>query len=88
MKRPVLVRPRSSRTAVGGTHDGLLVVRVRQPATDGRANRAVAEALATALGVARGDVRIAGGAASRRKLVEVDGDDRALAAAWDVLSKG
>ncbi len=88
MKRPVLVRPRSSRTAVGGAHDGVLVVRVREPATDGRANRAVVEAVADALGVARGDVRIAVGTASRRKLVEVDGDDAALAAAWELLTGG
>jgi len=85
VKRPVLVRPRSTRPGVGGTHDGILVVAVRAPATDGRANRAVVEAVAAALGVARGRVRIAAGAASRRKVVEVDGDDAVLAAAWDRL---
>jgi len=86
VKRPVLVRPRSSRPGVGGVHDGVLVVAVREPATDGRANRAVTDALATALGVGRAAVRIASGAASRRKLVEVDGDDAALAVAWDRLT--
>lgn len=88
VKRPVLVRPRSSRPAVGGRHDGVLVVQVREPATDGRANRAVVEALAAALGVRRGDVRIAAGAASRRKVVEVDGDAAVLAAAWERLVDG
>jgi uncharacterized protein YggU (UPF0235/DUF167 family) len=81
----VLVRPRSSNTAVGGSHDGVLVVRVREPATDGRANRAVIVALATALGVPRATVRIAGGAASRRKVVDVDGDEPALVMAWERL---
>ena len=81
----MLVRPRSSNTAVGGSHDGVLVVRVREPATDGRANRAVIVALAAALGVPRGTVRIAGGAASRRKLVDVDGDEPALVMAWERL---
>jgi uncharacterized protein YggU (UPF0235/DUF167 family) len=85
VKRPVLVRPRSSHPGVGGAHDGVLVVAVREPATDGRANRAVIEALAAALGVARGRVRIAAGAGSRHKLVEVDGDEVALAAGWDRL---
>jgi uncharacterized protein YggU (UPF0235/DUF167 family) len=85
VKRPVLVRPRSSRTEVGGSHDGVLVVRVREPATDGRANRAVVEALAAALGVRRGAVHVAGGAASRRKVVEVDGDDGDLAESWEQL---
>jgi len=88
VKRSVLVRPRSSRAAVGGSHDGLLVVRVRQPATDGRANVGVIEAVATALGVARRDVRICAGASSRRKVVEVDGDEAVLAAAWQRLVEG
>ncbi len=85
MKRPVLVRPRSSRPSVGGSHDGSLVVRVREPATDGRANKAVVEAVAEALGVSRGAVRIATGTSARRKFVEIDGDEVALAALWDVL---
>lgn len=85
VKRTVLVRPRSSRTSVGGSHDGLLVVRVRESATNGRANRGVVAAVAKALGVAERAVRIAAGTSSRRKVVEVDGDDSALAAAWQLL---
>ena len=73
---------------MGGTHDGSLVIRVREPATDGRANRAVVEAVAHALGVARGAVRITGGASSRRKVVEVDGEESALSVAWDTLLRG
>jgi uncharacterized protein YggU (UPF0235/DUF167 family) len=85
VKRSVLVRPRSSRAAVGGSHDGMLVVRVRQPANDGRANLGVVEAVAAALGVAKGDVRISAGASSRRKVIEVDGDETVLAVAWERL---
>ena len=81
----MLVRPRSSRATVGGTHDGSLVVRVREPATDGRANRAVVDAVAEALGVSRRAVRIATGASGRRKVVEVEGDEVVLSAAWDAL---
>ena len=88
MKRPVLVRPRSSRTLVGDSHDGVLVVRVREPATDGRANQAVVEAVAAALGVPRGSVRITAGASSRRKVVEVQGDDVRLAESWERLKAG
>lgn len=82
MKRNVLVRPRSTHPSVGGGHDGALVVRVREPATDGRANGAVVAAVAGALGVGRGAVRITAGAASRRKVVEVDGDETSLGPAW------
>jgi len=65
--------------------DGRLVVRVHQPATDGRANLAVVEAVAAALGVATGAVRISSGHASRRKVIEVDGDEAALTSRWAEL---
>jgi uncharacterized protein YggU (UPF0235/DUF167 family) len=54
---------------VGGTHGDALVVRVTQPAHDGQANEAVVEALAGALGLARGAVTIEGGATARRKRI-------------------
>jgi uncharacterized protein YggU (UPF0235/DUF167 family) len=63
----------------------VLVVRVGEPATDGRANRAVTAALAAELGVTKAAVRIARGAASRHKVVEVAGDDGVLAATWQRL---
>jgi len=88
VKRIVLVRPRSSRTAVGGSHDGLLVVRVSEPAIDGRANRGVVAAVADALGVPTRAVRITAGTSSRRKVVEVDGQEGALAVAWERLMVG
>lgn len=51
----------------------MLRARVGAPAVDGAANAALIRLLATELGVARRDVRIVAGAASRRKLVVVDG---------------
>ncbi len=72
------VRPRSAHPKVGGSHDGALVVRVREPAADGRANAAAIGALAAAFGVPRTAVRIVSGGASRRKVVDVDGPDAAL----------
>jgi len=53
----------------------VLIVRVVEPAVDGRANRACVDALAAALGVPRRAVRIVAGAGSRSKVVEVDGAD-------------
>ena len=85
VKRDVLVRPRSAHPAVGGSHDGALVVRVHEPPADGRANRAVVLAVARALGVRRGAVRIAAGASSRRKVVEVDGDEASRDLVWRQL---
>ncbi len=88
VRRSVHVRPRSSRPAVGGDHDGALVVAVAEPAEGGRANRAVVRALAAALGLPARSVRIAAGPTSRRKLVELDGDSAVLAARWEELRGG
>ncbi|MGC8463172.1 MAG: DUF167 domain-containing protein [Acidimicrobiales bacterium] len=65
----VHVRPRSSTTRVAGTHDGVLIVRVSEPAHDGRANRAVLHALADAVGLPVRSARLLHGAAARRKVV-------------------
>ena len=72
------VRPRSVRTEVGGRHGDALVVRVQEPAAEGRANQAAVRALAAAFGVSPKAVRIVSGANARQKVVEVDGDGHAL----------
>jgi uncharacterized protein YggU (UPF0235/DUF167 family) len=66
------VRPGSSRRAVGGEHDGALVVRVVEPAEGGRATRAALKALAHALDVPTQAVTLLSGSAARRKIVEID----------------
>ncbi len=78
MKLTVHVRPGSVRTSVGGSHDGAVVVRVREKAVDGRANDAVVKALAEELHVPRRAVTIASGGRSRRKIIEVVGDESEL----------
>ncbi len=81
----VRVHPGAHRTVVGGRHgpDGApaLVVRVTAPAVDGRANRALVDALAEAFAVRKRAVTIVTGANSRTKLVEVAGVDQAAVAA-------
>ena len=68
----IYVRPGASRTAVGGEYDGRLVVRVVEPADHGKATLAAINAVADALKIPRPAVTLVRGAASRRKLVEVD----------------
>lgn len=65
------VRPGASRTVVGGSHDGALVIRVGARAVDGQATAAALQALAKALGVPRRDVVLVTGATSRTKIVDV-----------------
>ena len=67
----IRVRPGASRTAVGGSHDGALIVRVAAPAADGQANEAALRAVAKAFGVRRRDVVLVSGATNRSKVIDV-----------------
>jgi len=81
----IRVRPGAGRTAVGGAHDGALVVRVAARAVDGKATEAALAAVAGAFGVRRSAVALVTGATSRTKVVEVEGADPAVLA--DLLAR-
>jgi uncharacterized protein YggU (UPF0235/DUF167 family) len=74
----IRVRPGAGRTAVGGEHDGALVVRVAARAVEGQATEAALAALAVAFGVRRRSVTLLAGAASRTKIVDVAGGEQAV----------
>jgi uncharacterized protein YggU (UPF0235/DUF167 family) len=68
-------RPRS-RGGTGGihsVHDGALVVRLAAAPVDGAANVELEETIADALGVARRDVALVRGRASREKTIDIGG---------------
>jgi uncharacterized protein len=71
----VRVRPRASRTAVGGgfagAHGTAIVVAVKEPAVDGRATQAALDAVAKALGLGRAQVRLRAGERGRDKLFTI-----------------
>ncbi len=67
----VLVAPRASRNRVMAIHDNRLKVQLTAPPVDGKANIALVRFIADALGVARAQVEIISGQASRRKSVRV-----------------
>ena len=69
----VYVQPRASRSEIVGEHDGALRVRLTSAPVDNAANEALVELLAKALHIARRDIRIVAGTASRRKVLEIDG---------------
>jgi uncharacterized protein (TIGR00251 family) len=69
----VHVQPRAKRTEVTGLHGTAVKIRLAAPPVDGAANDALRRFLAERLCVPRTAVRVVAGAASRDKLVEVDG---------------
>jgi uncharacterized protein (TIGR00251 family) len=69
----VHVTPASRHEEIVGWHGGSLRVKVRARPEKGRANQAVLRLLARRLGVAPANLSIVHGAASRDKLVEVQG---------------
>ena len=70
---PVRAQPGASRERIGGERRGALKVAVTRPPERGRANDAIAAALAKALGVRKAAVTLVSGAASRDKVFRVAG---------------
>jgi uncharacterized protein YggU (UPF0235/DUF167 family) len=67
------VIPRAARTEVVGRHGAAWKLRVAAPPEAGRANAKVLEAIASAVAVPRGSVRLVAGASAPDKVVEVVG---------------
>lgn len=63
--------PNARRSEVVGVHGDAIKVKVQAPAMDGKANEALREFLAEALGVSVRDVEIVTGEKSRDKVVAV-----------------
>ena len=78
----VRLTPRANRDGVEGIKAGsdgaYLQARVRVVPEDGKANTALIELLAQALGLAKSSLKISSGAASRLKTVHIAGDTSAL----------
>jgi len=79
LRLQVKVIPGASREGVAGWVGDRLKLRVTAPPEKGRANAAVVDLLAAALGVPRARVRIAAGGGTPLKTVEVDVPDPAAA---------
>jgi hypothetical protein len=68
----VRVQPRARAAGIAARPDGSLVVRVTAPPVDGRANAAVRQLLAAALGVAPSRLTLLRGDSARDKLFRLD----------------
>lgn len=71
MKLFVKAKPSAKQESVTKLSENTYVVAVKEPPVDGRANYAIARALAKHLRVAPSQVRLLGGATSRQKLFEI-----------------
>lgn len=81
----VRLTPKGGRDQIDGwwtdsAGQAALKARVAAPPEDGKANTALIDLLARALEVRKSDVRIASGATSRLKTVEIEGDETQLSA--------
>jgi len=70
MKIRVKVKPSSKAEGLGREGD-CFIVKVKEPATDGKANQAVIKLLAEHFSVSKSQVRILSGFKSRNKVIEV-----------------
>ena len=68
----VMVKPLAKHENVTVESDGALLVSVKAPASEGKANRRLIELLAEYFHSAKSNIRILRGQKSRRKLIEVD----------------
>ena len=88
----IRVTPRARRAGIQGLCDGidgpLLAVAVNAPPEDGKANAAVIDLLARALGLAKSAIVLAQGGKNRQKTLQISGPPDALAAALDILIAG
>ena len=71
----VRVQARSSRDEIAEERMDAILIRVKAPPVDGRANVTLCRLVAKRLGVARGRVSVVRGASARDKAIEVEGLD-------------
>lgn len=83
MRFAIRVKPGAKRDFAGGDYAGALIVSVKAPAVEGKANEAVRKVLAKALGVRSRDLVVVQGVHRRDKVIELDA---VPAGAEDVLS--
>lgn len=73
-------QPNAKTTGAAGLHGDALKVRIAAPAVDDKANAMLLAWLAAALQLPRNALKIRSGATSRRKVVEIQPADAAIAA--------
>ncbi len=68
----VRVIPNSSKSEVIGQLDGVVKIKIQEPADDSRANRALCAFLAKKLGISKKQISIVSGVTSRQKILSIE----------------
>jgi hypothetical protein len=71
MKISVKVKPNSQQQKIEELADGSLIIRLKSPPIDGKANQELIEILAKKFQVAKSQITIKSGFSSKNKLVEI-----------------
>ncbi|BAZ31531.1 hypothetical protein NIES4074_40040 [Cylindrospermum sp. NIES-4074] len=74
MQKKVKVKPNSKQQKIEQQPDGSLIVHLKSPPVDGKANEELIKLLAEEYSVPKSYIRIKLGSSSRQKLVEIDTD--------------
>ncbi|WP_071190631.1 DUF167 domain-containing protein [Trichormus sp. NMC-1] len=72
MQKKVKVKPNSKQQKILEQEDGSLIVNLKSPPVDGKANEELIKLLAANFDVPKSYIRIKSGLSSRQKLVEID----------------
>ncbi|MDQ6988109.1 MAG: DUF167 domain-containing protein [Mariprofundaceae bacterium] len=75
----VHAQPGACKPSLRGMHGDALKIAVREAAQDGKANAAIVDFMAGALGCGKRQVEVASGHASRRKRLFISGDTALIA---------
>lgn len=74
MKKQVKVKPNSKRQSIEEAADGSLIVYLKSPPVDGKANQELIALLAERFKVSKSKITIKSGLSAKTKLIEIDGD--------------
>ncbi|MEA5510695.1 DUF167 domain-containing protein [Crocosphaera sp. UHCC 0190] len=72
MKLQVKVKPNAKQQKIEESADGSLIISLKSPPVDGKANRELIEILAKRFNVSKSQILIKSGASSRHKLIDIE----------------
>ena len=74
MQINIKVKPNSKEQKIIEETDGSLIIRLKSPPVDGKANKELIKVLSKKYNVPKSYIRIKSGVSSRQKLIEIDTD--------------